>query len=352
MLAILAAACSATSSSSSATEPTPQHDAGPQPGPGPTPPYPADDATSMVVGVDVEDFRQTIGVNIETVHIVAKVDGQVAADQTVDLRSGGSLPHETTLKAPKGNKSAAVDVTVEGMAPLANGEPPPDKATVARLVSTRFVPDEARVIPIRLEARCAQEGPQLLGGVVFLGPTCQAPQTCVAAKCVNDVVAPESLPKYSKTWADDMPDACRAGSPSMNVGTGDADYVALTDGDTVKIVEGPQCGHHIWIGVNVAGLRQYGSHTFVSSSQPESPHAGPDTEFNFSYGDAGGGVCSISGIRYTLDAPKAGGGTWRDFMGKPLDIKVRVTDTTNKSLERTIRVNVAPTYDKNARPCS
>src|SRR5262252_3007157 len=110
-------ACSSSSTPSSA---------GPGPGPGPAaqdggardatpaPPYPADNSTVVVIGVDAEDFQPTLGMGLERVHVIAKVDGQTAADETIDLRSGDALPHETKLKAPQGKKDAAIDGTVEG----------------------------------------------------------------------------------------------------------------------------------------------------------------------------------------------------------------------------------------------
>ena len=118
------------------------------PGPDPTrgdagqdsaPPYPVDHATTAVVGLDVEDFRPTLGMSLERVHILAKVDGQVGAEETVDLRSGGALPHQTLLQAPQGKKDAAIELTVEGFVPQGMPGPPP-APNVVRLVSTHFVP--------------------------------------------------------------------------------------------------------------------------------------------------------------------------------------------------------------------
>ena len=366
-LLVLAAACSsrATSGASSndgqvdagpGPHPGPTPDGGPTPGP--TPPYPADDSTVLVIGVDVEDFRQTLSVDLQTVHIVAKVDGVTAADETIDLRQGDAIPHETTLKAPASKKDAAVDVTIEGFTPVDPSGPPPPPGgytpNVVRLASTHFVPNDTRILALRLEARCASVGPPLLGGAIFLGPTCNTPETCIAEKCASDVVDPATLPKYSKSWDTDMPDACRASPESMAIGGGDTDYAPIKDGDTVQIVEGGQCGHHVWVGVKMAGMRQYGLRTTISGVSPGNALTGPTSDFMFSYGDAGGGACEIGGLRYQLDAVNGGstGATWKDFLGKPLDLTVKLADpVTGATQTSVLHVNVDSNFQKGPRPC-
>ncbi len=352
------AACSSSSSSSSPTNadagdggPTPLPDGGPTPAP--TPPYPSDDSTVLVIGLDAEDFRQTLGMDLQKVRVRTTVDGQPATEETIDLRAGSSLPHETTLKAPKAKKDAPVEITVEGFIPADTSQPPPASgwpANVVRHATTKFVPNDTRVLPIRLEARCASVAPPLLGGSFFLGPTCDAPTTCIADKCQPDAIDPASLPKYTKTWDVDMPDACRASAPSLTIGGGETDFAPVADGATVQIVEGGQCGHHVWIGVKMAGMRQYGTTTTITSVVPSTALAGPSSTFSFAYGDAGGGACEIGGLRYQLEG--ATGGTWKDFLGKPLDLTVKVTDpTTGKSSTGTLHVNVDVTYQKGGRPC-
>src|SRR5262245_24678821 len=264
-------ACS-SSASAPATIPVPANDQASDAGPTP-PPYPSNGETTLVVGVDMEDFHPTLGMSLEKIHVVAKVDGQTAQDETIDVRSGGSLPHETKLVAPKGKKDAPVEVTVEGFAPTFGVPRATPEANVVRLVTTRFVPDEARVIPIRLEARCLSKGPDAVGGVVFLGPTCNAPETCIAATCTSAAIDPQKLPRYGPTWEADMPDACRASAATLALGTGENAYAPLKDGDTVQLVEGPQCGHHIWMGVKMGGLRQFDTRTTISSVQPGTPVA-------------------------------------------------------------------------------
>ena len=345
-------ACSSSSSSGTSspdaadaapgpTPPGPSPDGGPTPTP--PPPYPVEDGTSLVVGLDVEDFRQTLGVDLQKVHIATTVDGKPATDETIDLRSGNAIPHETTLKAPKGKKDAAVEILIEGFVPVdSSGPPPPAEgwpANVVRRATTRFVPDTARVLPIRLEARCASVAPALLGGSFFLGPVCDAPTTCIADKCQPEAVDPGSLPLYAKSWDTDMPDACRASAPSLTVGGGDTDYAPLADGATVQIVEGGQCGHHVWVGVKMAGMRQYGVVTTISATAPGTTLVAEPATFSFAYGDAGGGACEIGGLRYQLYT--TGGGTWQDFLGKPMDLTVKVSDpTTGKSQTSTLHLQL------------
>ena len=100
----------------------------------------------------------------------------------------------------------------------------------------------------------------------------------------------------------------------------------------------------------MAGMRQYGVRTTISSSSPGTALVGPTSDFAFSYGDAGGGACQIGGLRYQLDA--ASGGTWRDFLGKPLDLTVKLSDPrTGKTQTSTIHLKVDATYQKSGHPC-
>ena len=358
LLPLLAAACSSASGSSANQDttadagpsPSPVKDGGPNPTPGPTPPV--EEGTVLVLGLDAEDFRPTIGADLQRLHVTTLVDGKPATDETLDLRSGGSIPHETRLKAPAGKKDATVEVLVEGFADIGGGPlPGANDPNVVRRARTRFVPDQTRILPIRLEARCASAAPALLGGAVFLGPKCDAPTTCVAATCVPEAVDAATLPGYTKTWETDMPDACRASAPSLAIGGGASDYAPLADGATVQLVEGGQCGHHVWVGVKMAGMRQYGVVTTISATSPGTALAGPKSAFTFAYGDAGGGACQLGGLRYQLDG--ATGGTWKDFLGKPLDLTVEVKDpTTGKAQTSTLHLVIDTTYQQsNGRPC-
>jgi hypothetical protein len=344
---VLVAACSAAREPSDGPAAADGSDAGgggADGGPAP----PGDRTTAVIVGLDVEDVRPMIGMALERVHVVVAVDGAPVADENVDLRAGDALPHETKLQAPKGKADAAIDVTVEGFVPATGGGSP--APNVVRVARTHFSPSETRLLPIRLEARCVSKGPDLVGGAFFLGPTCAAPQTCVAGACVSDAVDAGRLPPYTPTWQKDMPDACRASAPTVALGTGENDFVPLEDGATVRLVEGPQCGHHIWAGVKMAGARQYDARTTFSSAQPGTALRGPDAAFSFAYGDGGGGTCVLWGVRYQVDAVR--GGTWKDLLGKPLDLTVKVADGASKEMTKTVHVNVDATYDKAPRPCA
>ena len=147
-----------------------------------------------------------------------------------------------------------------------------------------------------------------------------------------------------------MPDACRASAPSLTVGGGASDYAPLADGATVQLVEGGQCGHHVWVGVKMAGMRQYGVVTTISATAPGTALVAEPATFSFAYGDAGGGACEIGGLRYQLYT--TGGGTWQDFLGKPMDLTVKVSDpTTGKSQTSTLHLQIDANYVKGPRPC-
>ena len=50
-------------------------------------------------------------------------------------------------------------------------------------------------------------------------------------------------------------DACRCNEASFDLGTGDAEFESLADGDAVTMVYGPQGGWHIWGSVRVRNTR-------------------------------------------------------------------------------------------------
>ena len=136
-----------------------------------------DDAgkASLVVGVQSDDF----GGLVETVHIVATVDGKPASDQT--LRVGPTnptaLPKEVLLEGAAG---ARVEVTVEATTTQAatKGQSTP---VVVRRASAQLVPDVKKLLRMQLEGRCVTFSAP--GSSLPPAPTCNAPQTCSAGRC-------------------------------------------------------------------------------------------------------------------------------------------------------------------------
>jgi hypothetical protein len=231
------------------------------------------------------------------------------------------LPYEKKVTAPAGEPGAPFTVVVWGYpGPLVDGSMPP--FLLERSAETSFVPGETRLLRMELQAACLPGVPGGLPG----GPTCTAPATCVDGACASDVVAPASLPPYTSSWASTTPDICKpagAGAAVVQVGTGQTDYLPLTDGQTVQMEEGPQGGHHIWIAVRQENLGQMGTVTTITSTQPGTGLSGPKMAFVFTFDQDQGGFCKLYGLRYQVDVD---GADYHQFLGKPLDVTVSLKD--------------------------
>jgi hypothetical protein len=131
-----------------------------------------------------------------------------------------------------------------------------------------------------------------------------------------------------------------AGKPIVQVGTGQTDYLPLTDGQTVIAEQGPQGGHHIWIAVRQQNVTQSGTTTTITSVQPSSGLAGPTTAFIFTFVPDEGAFCKLSGLRYQLDID---GTDYHLFLGKPLDVTVTLRDPSGEATSGVAHINISPT---------
>jgi hypothetical protein len=208
-----------------------------------------------------------------------------------------------------------------------------------RTAETTFLPGRTMLLRVQLEGKC------LLGlpGGPPGAPSCVAPQTCVAGSCQDDHAAAQNLEPYASNWAVNTPDTCKpahAGSPVVQVGTGQSDYLPLADGETIQAEQGPQGGHHVWVAVRQDNLKQSGSTTTITSIQPSTGLTGPRTAFVFTFDPDQGGFCKLAGLRYQLDVD---GTDYHRFLGQPLDITVTITDASGASGTGVAHVQVAPT---------
>ena len=111
-------------------------------------------------------------------------------------------------------------------------------------------------------------------------------------------------------------------------------------GRCLQAETGPQGGHHVWIATRMKNLKQAGSITKISGLQPGTNTPIPPTTLAFTYGPDEGGYCKLYGIRYQLDNE---GIDYKQFLGKPLDITVIVTDAAGSKATATMHVQIAPT---------
>jgi hypothetical protein len=277
------------------------------PGPGVTP-----GETAIIVGVESEPLGGAIG----SVRVSTTTGGKLSATDF----PASALPLEAKVLAPAGDPAAALRVGVDGYAG------PPGAASSAlllvRTAETHFVPGRTVLLRVLLQGSCLLGLPSGPPGA----PTCAAPQTCAAGACVSDVIVPQALEPYSQGWATSLPDICKAvdaGPPVVQVGTGQTDYLPLTDGQTVQMEAGPQGGHHIWIATRQQNLKQAGTTTTITSTQPGTGLAGPRMSFVFNFEQDQGAFCKLYGLRYQLDVD---GADYHLFLGKALDVTVVLKD--------------------------
>ncbi len=281
---------------------------------------------------------------LSALHVVIRVADKVVDDERIEplhgSRVGFPQPWEKKISAA-GMDGAKVDVAIEAI-----GDPAA-KPLFTRLSSTHFVPGRTALLRVPLESRCIVYPPVSRGASKIpgplSGPTCTAPATCIMGACLSSNVLPAGLESYASNWPTNAPDRCKprnGGPPDLQVGTGQAYYVPVTPGQVLQAETGPQGGHHIWIATRMKNLKQAGSLTRVSGLQPGTNTPIPPTTLAFTYGPDEGGYCKLSGIRYQLDNE---GIDYKQFLGKPLDIVVAVTDAAGTKATATMHVQIAPT---------
>lgn len=286
---------------------------------------------SLYIGLQSEDLGGAIG----SLHVTTTVDGVAQGDQTFSVTSGEPLLPREIKVDPKGNANASVGVRIEGYP----GPAPNGPTTVVRTARTQFVPGQDKLLRLRLEGRCLT---LVVGGVP--GPECKVPnETCIAGQCANDQVLPGGLEDYKPNWPNDLPDICRPanpGPPEVVVGTGQTDYLPLTNGQTIQLEKGPQGGHHMWVALRMRNIKRSGSTTTLSAVQPGTNIQAPPSAFVFTFDADQGGYCKLYGLRFQLDAL---GTDLQQFLGKPLDVKVTVKDTAGNVGEGVAHVNIDST---------
>lgn len=288
---------------------------------------------------------EPMGGVVSLLHVVIKVAGVVARDETIRPPHGSTVgfpqPWEARLVADK-DPRAAVEVEIKAL-----GGADATTPLVTRLASAHFVPGREELLRIQLESRCivypttnrrrgSAPGP-------LSGPTCRAPTTCIRGSCQPDVMPISSLESYSPGWPANVPDICKpknAGPPAVQIGTGQTGYVPLAAGQTLQAEAGPQGGHHIWIAVRMKNMRQAGSTTQVSGVQPGTGTPIPPSSFAFTFDPDEGGYCKLYGLRYQLDN---GGIDYTQFLGKPLDVTTKVVDSLGQTASSTAHIQIAPT---------
>jgi hypothetical protein len=295
----------------------------------------------LVVGIQAEDF----GGLVESVHIVATVDGKVASEETLAIGPANptALPKELLLTGAAG---ARAEVTVEATTSQAatRGPGTPSTPVVVRRAASHLVPDAKKLLRMQLETRCMTFSAP--GSSFPTAPVCDAPQTCAAGRCITEEVGFDQLEDYEPGWPASPPDICRPanhGPPELFLGTGQTDFAPLNDGQTLQLERGPQGGHHIWIAARMKNLRQSGSRTTLTAklvADPTSPIAPAAYVFTFDRDE--GNYCKLWGLRFQLDSGATDlAADYKRFLGKQLEVTVEVTDSTNAKATSTKTILIA-----------
>jgi hypothetical protein len=293
----------------------------------------------LVVGIQSESLAGLA----TALHVVIRVDGKVADDETVRPPHGSRVAFPQPWEKPlsvQADATTSVDVSVEA---IGKPEAPP---LLTRLASTHFVPGQDSLLRMPLESRCMIFPPLPRAGRIpgpLSGPTCAAPSTCILGTCQSSAVPAANLEKYAPNWPANAPDRCKplgAGPPDVQIGTGQTDFLTMTPGQTLQAEAGPQGGHHIWIATRMKNLKQRLTTTRIEGTDPATGTKIPPSSFVFTYAPDQGGYCKVYGMRYQLDN---GGIDYKQFLGKPLDVTVTVTDTSGASATATAHIQVAPT---------
>jgi hypothetical protein len=306
------------------------------------------DPTQLVVGIQSDPM----GGVVSALHVVIRVAGAVVDDETIKPPHGSKVgfpqPWEKALSG-EGKGTEQVEVQVDAI-----GDPSSPTPLFTRRASTHFVPGKSSLLRTQLESRCIVYPTQPRANSKIpgplSGPACTAPATCISGICQSPVVPPLMLESYAPNWPTNAPDRCKprnAGPPALQVGTGQSYYLPLTKEQTLQAEAGPQGGHHIWIATRMKNMKQAGSTTKIVGVQPGTGATIPPTTLAFTYAPDEGNYCKLFGIRYQLDNE---GVDYKQFLGKPLDVIVTVTDPTGATATTTARVNIAPTLAGGPNP--
>lgn len=294
----------------------------------------------LVVGVQSDPM----GGMVSALHVIIKVDGNVFDDETIKpphgSRVGFPQPWEKHIPTA-GHDKGQVEVQVDAI-----GDPAA-APLFTRLASTTMIPGKSTLLRVPLEARCIvyptvdRKDSKVPGPLS--GPKCTAPATCIMGMCQSRDVPPAALEKFASNWPTNAPDRCKpkdADKPILQVGTGQSYYLPLKPMQTLQAEAGPQGGHHIWIATRMKNLKQAGTLTKIVGIQPDTKVQIPPTTLAFTYGPDEGNFCKLYGIRYQLDNE---GIDYKQFLGKPLDVQVTLTDPAGATVTETAHIQVAPT---------
>jgi hypothetical protein len=237
---------------------------------------------------------------------------------------------------PSVDMAGRVRIEIYGTTKLSNGS---DYIVGHRVVTTRFVAHQHRLVYLFVDDQCAYRGGTRDGG----SGCASEEEWCYEGRCRTEEILGDPLPFYRSSWKEHPPSPCPGSVPEVHLGEGFTTYAERLDGDTVTIECGPQGGHHIWIAARTQGLDQRGPIITVTSpasdagaplitSYPVARLYGSDDTLAETY-------CEVKGVQFQLDPD---GRPVQAYLGKPLDITLAIQDKNGQRAQVTRHLQVAP----------
>jgi hypothetical protein len=258
----------------------------------------------VVVGVT---SMLRIGVDISTLHIIKKVNGEIQSEE--DLLSDGATPFNWPVEISFQDLTEGDEVEVEIQAFGTISTP-----LLVRRAATSVLANRKLLLRVDLSSAC----------IGMQAPQCSDTQTCTGGVCTSVYVHPKLIEEYWKDWSKGAADICKPndGPPTVLIGKGMSDYLPVSDYDVAQLEAGPQGGHHIWVALRMKNLRQSGSITALSGHIQELDlDVNPFTVI-FTFDPDEGGYCKLYGLRFQLD----GKVPVDQVLGKTLKVTAKVTD--------------------------
>lgn len=277
-----------------------------------------DEGAHVVVGLTTD---MAIGFDLRRVEATTKVNGVTSNVESLS-HSEGNLSLPAALLVEPTHDGAEVEIS---FAAFHSSEASP---FLTRTAATRAAGGRKLFLPVSLDEACS-------------GVTCAASETCVQGACVSPFIDPASLADHDPAWVASAPDACKtpsSGDPAIVIGQGESAFTALGESEIVPIEAGPQGGHHVWLALRVAGLRQLGSHLTVEGYFPELAFEVYPFTSMLNLRKAGDGQCEIYGIRFQVDW----GLSVDAVRGQTFDIEVSLKDPNGDAATAKKRVVIAP----------
>jgi len=256
--------------------------------------------TGVVFGVTTEIKPGALLTRLDT---SLTIDG-AATKTSVD---GANLAFPMEIRADELEGGEAVELELEAYSG--------NTKILDRRARTTAEDGRVLLLPVTIDQECA-------GGAA---PSCSANETCISGVCADPYEDPSKLGDYFAGWAGSSSlDRCEpGGTPEVVVGEGQADYLAVKDGETAQVEAGPQGGYHVWIAARLKNLKQSGSVTEVSGRIEELDYDIAPLSVVFTMDPDEGGYCKLFGLRLRLDDPDH---PIETLLGKTLDVTVTVTD--------------------------